>query len=75
MAQSPSYDTRFERLFTSHRDAVWAYCYRRLHRDDVSDAVAEVFLVVWRRIDQVPVGDEALLGCIASRPCRVGHDG
>ena len=61
MAQSPSYDTRFQRLFTSHRDAMWAYCYRRLHRDDVSDAVAEVFLVVWRRIDQVPVDDEALL--------------
>ena len=61
MAQSPSYDTRFQRLFTSHRDAMWAYCYRRLHRNDVSDAVAEVFLVVWRKIDQVPVDDEALL--------------
>ena len=61
VAQSPLHDARFQRLFTSHRDAMWAYCYRRLHRDDVSDAVAEVFLVVWRRIDQAPKDDEALL--------------
>lgn len=48
-------------MFTSHRDAVWAYCYRRLPRDDAQDAVAEVFLVAWRRIDQAPDGDETLL--------------
>jgi RNA polymerase sigma factor (sigma-70 family) len=48
-------------MFTSHRDAVWGYCYRRLPRDDVQDAVAEVFLVAWRRIDQAPDGDETLL--------------
>jgi RNA polymerase sigma-70 factor (ECF subfamily) len=40
---------------------MWAYCYRRLHRDDVPDAVAEVFLVAWRRIDQAPDDDEVLL--------------
>lgn len=59
--QSPSQNARFQRLFRSHRDAVWAYCYRRLHRDDVEDAVADVFLVAWRRIDQAPANDEALL--------------
>ncbi len=48
-------------MFTSHRDAVWVYCYRRLPRDDVQDAVAEVFLVAWRRIDKAPEGDETLL--------------
>lgn len=47
-------------MFTSHREAVWVYCYRRLPRDDVQDAVAEVFLVAWRRIDQAPEGDETL---------------
>ena len=60
MNQSPSQDARFQRMFTSHRDAVWVYCYRRLPRDDVQDAVAEVFLVAWRRIDQAPQGDETL---------------
>ena len=48
-------------MFTAHRDAVWAYCYRRLPRDDVQDAVAEVFLVAWRRVDQAPEGEETLL--------------
>ena len=47
-------------MFTSHRDAMWVYCYRRLPRDDVQDAVAEVFLVAWRRSDHAPEGDETL---------------
>lgn len=58
---APSEDARFRRLFTSHRDAVWSYCYRRLQPDEVPDAVAEVFLVAWRRIEEVPPGDESLL--------------
>lgn len=61
MNQSPSQDAKFQQLFTSRRDAVWVYCYRRLPRDDVQDAVAEVFLVVWRKVDQAPDSDEALL--------------
>ena len=61
MNQSPSQDARFQRMFTAHRDSVWVYCYRRLPRDDVQDAVAEVYLVAWRRIDQAPEGDETLL--------------
>jgi RNA polymerase sigma-70 factor (ECF subfamily) len=40
---------------------VWWYCSRRLHRDEVADAVAEVFLVAWRKIDEAPDTDEALL--------------
>lgn len=61
MPKSPSQDMRFRDLFVAHRDAVWAYCYRRLDPDEVPDAVAEVFLVVWRRIEKVPEGEEALL--------------
>jgi RNA polymerase sigma-70 factor (ECF subfamily) len=61
LAQPTSHDARFERLFADHRDAVWKYCCRRVHRNDVADAVAEVFLVAWRRIDQVPDEPEASL--------------
>ncbi len=61
MQQSPSQDARLQRLHASHHDALWAYCYRRLRRDDVPDAVAEVFLVAWRRIDQAPDDSETLL--------------
>jgi RNA polymerase sigma-70 factor (ECF subfamily) len=39
---------------------MWAYCYRRLASDDVADAVGEVYLTVWRKIDRAPIGDEAL---------------
>jgi RNA polymerase sigma factor (sigma-70 family) len=39
---------------------MWAYCYRRLDSNDVADAVGEVYLVVWRKIDRAPAGDEAL---------------
>ncbi len=59
--QSPSQNTRLQGLHASHHDAMWAYCYRRLPRDDVPDAVAEVFLVAWRKIDQAPDDSEALL--------------
>ena len=61
MASVPSQNERFDRIFAEHRDSIWAYCARRLPRDDVFDAVADVFLVMWRRIDDVPCGDEARL--------------
>ncbi len=61
VAQSPSQDIRLQRLHAFHHDAMWAYCYRRLPRDDVPDAVSEVFLVAWRRIDHAPSDGEALL--------------
>ncbi|MGC2240781.1 MAG: sigma-70 family RNA polymerase sigma factor, partial [Acidimicrobiia bacterium] len=37
-----------------------AYCARRTSPSQVADAVAEVFLVAWRRLDQMPEVDEAL---------------
>lgn len=61
MAQSPTHDTRFREVFDSTRDAIWSYCYRRLEPDEVPDAVAETFLVAWRRMDKIPDGDDALL--------------
>ncbi len=42
-----------------HRD-VYAYFKRRLDADTAKDCTTETFLVVWRRIDKVPEGDEAL---------------
>lgn len=59
MSESPSSDARFRRVYVEHRDAIWAYCRRRVPRDDAMDAVADVFVVVWRRLDDLPDGDGA----------------
>lgn len=53
-------DATFCRVFDNHFDAVTRFCLRRLPRDDVNDAVARVFVVAWRKVDEMPEGDEAL---------------
>jgi len=51
---------RFDALFEGHRFDVASYCsWRTASRFDAEDAVAEVFLVAWRRIESVPSGDAA----------------
>ena len=62
MARSPSDDERFRRVFADYHEAIQRYCARRLDTwDDANDAAAEVFLVVWRRVRELPRGDEAKL--------------
>lgn len=45
---------RFDALFREHHPAVRAYARRRVPSEVVDDIVAETFLVVWRRLDDVP---------------------
>jgi RNA polymerase sigma factor (sigma-70 family) len=50
---------RFETLYAEHHPHVFAYVMRRCSRaDDAADAIAETFLVAWRRLDDAPAGDE-----------------
>ncbi len=49
---------QFERLYRAYADRVHAYALRRTTPSAADDVVAEVFLVVWRRLPQVP--DEPL---------------
>ncbi len=53
-------DVRFQELYASYFKPVHAYCHRRTEPDRVDDATSEVFLVAWRKIDQVPAGSDAL---------------
>lgn len=59
MTPSPRTDTKFVRLYDEHFVAMRNYCLRRLPMSEVNDAVAEVFVVVWRRIDKVPEGPDS----------------
>ncbi|MGD2059295.1 MAG: sigma-70 family RNA polymerase sigma factor [Acidimicrobiia bacterium] len=53
-------DARFADVYESFFRRVYAYCLRRIAADRVDDAVAEIFLVAWRRIDEVPEGEAVL---------------
>lgn len=51
---------RFDALFASYSSDIVAYCgWRAGSPSDAQDAVAEVFLTAWRRLDQLPDGDAA----------------
>lgn len=45
---------RFEALFRAHHPHILAYCRRRAPADAARDAAEEVFLVAWRRWEDVP---------------------
>lgn len=53
-------DARFVRLYERYYRHVYAYCRRRVAADKVEDAVAETFLVAWRKIDSIPTDAHAL---------------
>jgi RNA polymerase sigma-70 factor (ECF subfamily) len=52
-------DARFNQLFERHHADVLAYFLRRLEAHEAEEATAEVFVVAWRRIGDVPAGFEA----------------
>lgn len=53
--------SRFEAIWRAHRHQIMAYCLRRASSVDAEDACAETFLVVWRRIDEIPPAPKTLV--------------
>jgi len=54
-------DEEFSRVVATHRNALLRYGLRRLEDySGAEDLVAETFVVVWRRFDDVPPRDEEL---------------
>lgn len=59
--QAPADDeARFVEIYRRYGKPIQAYCTRRTAGSQVADAVAETFLVAWRRLDQIPEGDGTL---------------
>jgi RNA polymerase sigma factor (sigma-70 family) len=51
---------RFDELFAAYRKDIVAYCgWRAASASDAQDAVADVFLTAWRRLEELPDGDAA----------------
>jgi RNA polymerase sigma factor (sigma-70 family) len=51
---------RFDALFAAYSSDIVAYCgWRAGSASDAQDAVADVFLTAWRRLDELPEGDAA----------------
>jgi RNA polymerase sigma factor (sigma-70 family) len=60
-------ERRFRCLFARYLPDMVAYCgWRTESAADAQDAVSEVFLTVWRRLDDVPEGDDARLWIYAT---------
>lgn len=66
-------DARLESLHREHAGAVRAYARRRIGRDEADDVVADVFVVAWRRIDDVPAEARTWLLGIARRVLANRH--
>lgn len=57
-----SRQAQFERLVADTGPALLAYALRRAKSpEDAADAVAETFLIAWRKLDKLPPGDDARL--------------
>jgi RNA polymerase sigma-70 factor (ECF subfamily) len=58
----PTAEERFQEHYLAHYPAVAAYVRRRTESpDDTADVIAETFTTAWRRLDDIPAGDEARL--------------
>jgi len=61
MAMAPSADERFRKIFDASREDIQRYCFRRLPGEDANDATAEVYLVAWKRLSEIPDGTSTRL--------------
>lgn len=54
-------ETRFNEVFSAYHDEIWRYAMRRCTYDDAVAIVSDTFFAAWRRVQDVPAGDEARL--------------
>lgn len=64
---------RFDRIYEEHATAVLAYALRRCDAGRADDVLSDVFLTVWRRLDDVPAEPRAWLLGVARRVLSNQH--
>src|SRR5262249_20567887 len=60
-AREDERSARFRVLYEENYERILGYALRRVEPADALDVVAETFTVAWRRLTQVPAGDDARL--------------
>lgn len=73
MAGYARHDAPVGCLFETYFEDLRAYCLRRLAPADANDAVAEVFMIAWRRRDDIPEGEGARMWLYGVARNVVGH--
>jgi RNA polymerase sigma-70 factor (ECF subfamily) len=53
-------EEHFVELYRRYGRQLHAYCRRRTSPSLAADAVSETFLVAWKKLDEIPVGESAL---------------
>lgn len=53
-------EARFHRLYDRYHREVLAYFLRRVDRDSAFECTEDVYVVAWRKLDEVPEGERAL---------------
>lgn len=61
MARYPSQSAQFGQVYDTYVGSMREYCFRRLPASDANDALAEVFVAVWRKIEDMPQEPERKL--------------
>jgi RNA polymerase sigma factor (sigma-70 family) len=69
----PGQDAQFDELYRRFYRPVRDYCRRRVASDLVDDVVAETFVTAWRRLGDVPIGEQALVWLYAVAYRAIGH--
>ena len=72
LVRSPD-DDGFAQLHARYLRPIRDFCRRRVAADLVDDAVAETFLVAWRRLEDVPADEEALVWLYRVAYRVIGH--
>lgn len=58
---SLGFSSAYSQAYDAHSKDIYAYFLRRVPAEDAQDAVAETFVVVWRRWHESPADDQVLL--------------